>query len=342
MRLTIDTVGKEPIYKQLVSKIEMLARSGRISPGEMLPSMNELADELGISRETAKKAYGILTEHAIIEPRQGKGFYVCDLSKNPLPKVMVLFDKLSVYKQLLYNSFLETLGKKAEVAILTHNQNVNLLEYYLDQNLDRFDYYVVTPHFPLDSDTQASVKRQMARIPNRKLIMMDRLLPDYPGNYSAVYQDFESDIYDGLSQGFSKDEGDNVRLKVITLPESLYGAMIRSGVERFCTDYHIPVSYYSSAPDNISAGDTFLVLNSQLDEGLVGLARKIKSKGLVIGKDVKIISYNEFAMNELVLDGLTTVSTDFPEMGRIAAALILDKRIAKIHCPFRMTRRKTF
>ena len=342
MKLKIDTLGKDPIYKQLINGIEEQIRSGKIAVGEMLPSMNELADDLGISRETAKKAYGILTERGIIEPRQGKGFYVCDPADHATPKVLVLFDKLSVYKQLLYNSFLDTLGKEAEVAILTHNQNVNLLEYYLDQNLDRFDYYVLTPHFPLDTDTQALVRRQIARIPNRKLIMLDRLLPDYPGNYGAVYQDFESDIYGGLSQGFSAGQNTDCHLKVITLPESLYGSVIRSGVERFCMDYHIPVSFYFSAPDDISAGDTFLVLNSQLDEGLVGLARKIKAKGLVIGKDVKIISYNEFSMNELVLDGLTTVSTDFPQMGRIAADMILQRHMSKVHCPFRMTRRKTF
>ena len=47
-------------------------------------------------------------------------------------------------------------------------------------------------------------------------------------------------------------------------------------------------------------------------------------------------------MNELVLDGLTTVSTDFQEMGRLAAGMILEKSLHKVHCPFRMTRRSTF
>ena len=42
------------------------------------------------------------------------------------------------------------------------------------------------------------------------------------------------------------------------------------------------------------------------------------------------------------LGGLTTVSTDFDQMGRMAARMILDHSFRKIHCPFRMTRRNTF
>jgi len=84
------------------------------------------------------------------------------------------------------------------------------------------------------------------------------------------------------------------------------------------------------------------VLNSQLDAGLVALAHKIQQAGLVIGQDVFIISYNESDMNELVLGGLTTVSTDFREMGRLAADMVLTHQLEKVHCPFHMNRRQTF
>ena len=58
--------------------------------------------------------------------------------------------------------------------------------------------------------------------------------------------------------------------------------------------------------------------------------------------DVHIISYNESEMNELVLGGLTTVSTDFAQMGRLAAGMILSRRMDRIHCPFRLNKRFTF
>ena len=132
------------------------------------------------------------------------------------------------------------------------------------------------------------------------------------------------------------------QLRVITLPSSLYGKEIRKGIDRFSRDYQVPVEFLTSAPDDIRPGDTFLVLNSQLDAGLVSLARKIQTAGLSVGKDVFIISYNEFEMNELVLGGLTTVSADFAEMGRLAAQMILERKPGKLHCPFHMRQRFTF
>ena len=341
MKIKIDTSGKEAIYKQLVSCFEHGARDGSLTPGELLPSMNELADKLDISKETVKKAYGILVERGIIVPRQGKGFYAADLTKNTRIQVLVIFDKFSVYKQILFNSFAERMGDNAEITILNHNQDINLLEYYLDNSLDHYDYYVIAPHFPLDRATQAKVVKQLSRVPFRKLIQLDRLQPGMTGNFGAVYQDFDNDIYTGLQEGVSKNRV-ATRLRVLTLASSLYGEVIHNGVSRFASDYFIPVEFITTVPNNIAPGDTFLVLNSQLDAGLVDLSRKINEKGLQIGKDVRIISYNEFDANELVLGGLTTVSTDFPEMGRTAASMILSRKLDKVHNPFHMTRRSTF
>ena len=228
------------------------------------------------------------------------------------------------------------------MTIVNHDQSLDLLEYYLDNNLDHFDYYVVTPHFPLDGASQARAVKQLARIPNRKLLMLDRLQPGFPGNqFGAVYQDFENDIYEGLVQGLAISQPIRT-LRVITLPTSLYGSCICKGVDRFTRERDIPVEYLQSAPETIHTGDTFLVLNSQLDAGLVSLAHVIRAAGLQIGKDVRIISYNESEMNELVLGGLTPVSTDFSLMGRMAAEMILKRHMEKIHCPFRMNKRFTF
>lgn len=97
-----------------------------------------------------------------------------------------------------------------------------------------------------------------------------------------------------------------------------------------------------SAPETVVPNETYLVINSQLDSGLAALARSIKAQNLEVGKDVFIISYNEFDLNEVVLNGLTTISTDFKQMGKTAAMMILNRKSWKVHCDFNMTRRGTF
>lgn len=341
IHISLETGSKNPIYKQLVDQFEDAIRSGALKPGEQIPSMNDFAAQLGISKETVKKTYVILREKGLLIPQQGKGFYVAEASDATKPRVLVLFDKLSIYKEVMYNSLAEELGDKADLTILTHNQNLELFTYYLDTYLDKFDYYVISPHFPLDERSQTVATKLISRVPNRKLIMVDHWLQSYTGNYGAVYQDFENDVYDGLKQGLEKLQKTSC-LNVITLPSSLYGPMVCKGVDRFCMEYDIPVEFMHSAPDHISPNETYLIINSQLDSGLAALARTIKKQELEVGKDVFIISYNEFDLNEVVLNGLTTISADFKQMGRTAATMILNRKSWKVHCDFNMTRRASF
>lgn len=340
VNINIDANSKNPIYKQLVEQFEDSIRSGKLASGEQIPSMNDFAMKMGISKETVKKTYGILREKGLLVPQQGKGFYVADISSSSKPKVLVLFDKLSIYKDVLFRSLTESLGDNAELTILTHNQNLELFTYYLDTYLDKYDYYVVTPHFPLDEKTQEMAAKLISRIPNRKLIMVDNWMRRCSGNYGVVYQDFENDVYDGLKQGLDKLQ--KTSLKVVILQSSLYGSHISKGVERFCLEYGINVEFMTEVPDVICPNETYLVINSQLDSGLVSLARKIREQNLEIGKDVYIIANNEFDLNEVVLNGLTTISTDFKQMGQTAATMILNRKSWKVHCDFRMIRRSTF
>lgn len=339
--IVLETGDNAPIYKQLVEQFEDAIRSGKLCPGEQIPSMNEFALQLGISKETVKKAYGILREKGLLVPRQGKGFYVAEAGADSKQKVLVIFDKLSIYKDVLYNSLARELGANAEITVLMHNQNLDLFTYYLDSSLDRYDYYVISPHFPLDERSQALATKLIARIPNRKLIMIDHWLRSHTGNYGAVYQDFENDVYEGLMQGLDKLRTTSC-LKVITMASSLYGPVICKGVDRFCMEQGIDVEFMTSAPEKIHPNETYLVINSQLDSGLAALARRIREQNLEVGKDVFIISYNEFDLNEVVLNGLTTISTDFKQMGKTAAMMILNRKSWKVHCDFNMTRRGTF
>ena len=150
----INTSGGVPLYKQLLQQFESKIKTGKLKSGDMVPSMNDLANQLNVSRETIKKVYSILRDRGYLEPRQGKGFYVKEQNSLRNLSILILFDKLSIYKQTILNSFLAEVGDGIETTFLIFNQNLDLLEYYLDLYLDQFDYYLVTPHCPLDEKSQ--------------------------------------------------------------------------------------------------------------------------------------------------------------------------------------------
>lgn len=340
--LTIDNSSPSPVYKQLMDQIETGVNDGVFHSGELLPSMNELAARLDISKETVKKAYFLLRNKGVISSIQGKGYYIADRHDTHKMKVLLLFDKFSSTKQILYNSFYETIGGKADITIYLHNQQAELLEYYLDENLGKFDFYVITPHFPLDAETRKRVLKSLRRIPNRKLIMLDNYMRDLPGNYGAVYQDFENDAYAGLMTGVRKLKG-VPKLNVVIELSSLYHSMISKAVTRFCEENGIAYEFYTQvSPEIVKPKEVYLILHGQFDMELIKLARAAKEQKLKPGRDFGIISYNESPMSEIVLDGLTTISADFVQMGRRAAEMILEGKLFKQKCSFRMTRRNSF
>jgi len=342
MNLQIDILSKSPVYKQIIDQVTDKIDAGELMVGDQMPSMNVLAEDLQVSKETIKKAYSILRHRGMIESIQGKGYYVLN-NKDAGIKILLLFDKISTYKQVLFSSFASNIGDDVEITIRLHNQDIDLFEQFIDESVDYFDYYMITPHFPLETQIQKRVKKLIKKIPNRKLIILDRFVEAIAGNYGLVYQDFEQDIIIGLNQGIDGIRKYN-KLKIISMPGSMYAPLISRGIVKFCSENLIDHKFYykTNHTNLIQKGDLFLILNSQLDVELIEIARIAKMHGFVIGKDIGIISYNESPINEIVLNGLTVLSTDFEQMGRLAAQMIREKEMKKIKCDFRLIRRTTF
>lgn len=341
MKINVEMSAKTAIYRQIVKSIQDQVNNGELKNGDFLPSMNELSNELNISKETVKKAYSVLREMEIIESSQGRGFYISNENSSKI-KTLLLFDRISTYKQVLYSSFAYTIGDRARITMHLHNQDVDLFEFFVKENLDKFDYYVITPHFPLNSDIQKRVIKILKKIPNRKLILLDRYLEDRRGNFGAVYQDIDRDIYEGLSKTVDLLKKYK-RLNVISVPGSLYTQFIKNGIEKFRNETHLDIKYLEYPNiDTIRKQDSLLILNGQVESEFIELIKKIKTKGLKIGEDVGIIAYNESPLNEIILNGLTVFSTDFKQMGELTANMILEKSLTKIKCNFSLIKRNTF
>lgn len=338
----LNIKGNTPIYKQIIDHFENAIIAERLKPAEGVPSMNELAAKYGISKETVKKAYGVLSKRGLLEPRQGKGFFVTSREKGSNVRVLVLVDTLTPYRQAFINAFSEAMGNKMEMVILLHNQDINLLEYYIDNNLGKYDYYLLTPHFQRDEKTHAKVLRQINRFPNRQLILADTMPEGLNGSFGAVYQDYSGDAAQALQSALPSFRFYPF-LDVFTMENSLYGDIIEDSIERFCNDNRINVKFHKGISENmIHKGQVCLLLNSQADAALLSLHRIVKKKGLKIGENIRVISYNESPICEILFDGLTTISADFAGMGRRCAEMILNGELTKEKCAFAMIRRHTF
>jgi GntR family transcriptional regulator len=85
MNLEIDFRSGIPIYLQVVERIKERLASGQLQPGDQLPTVRSLAQELRVNFNTIARAYRIMDESGIISTQQGRGTYILEM---PPPEVI--------------------------------------------------------------------------------------------------------------------------------------------------------------------------------------------------------------------------------------------------------------
>jgi GntR family transcriptional regulator len=78
MLLKPNSSSGVPIYLQLMEQVKHAIETGALRPGEQLPSIRPLAEELVVNPNTIAKAYRELEHEGVIELRQGAGAFVSD------------------------------------------------------------------------------------------------------------------------------------------------------------------------------------------------------------------------------------------------------------------------
>ncbi len=77
-----------PVYLQVAQQVKAAAASGALRPGDALPSVRALAEELRINRNTAAKAYAELEAEGVLELRQGSGCFLKANGASPLRRAV--------------------------------------------------------------------------------------------------------------------------------------------------------------------------------------------------------------------------------------------------------------
>jgi GntR family transcriptional regulator len=84
LMLQIDFRSGLPIYTQIVNQVQAQVAGGVLQPGDQLPTVRALAEELRVNFNTVARAYRVLDEARIISTQQGRGTYITEI---PPPRV---------------------------------------------------------------------------------------------------------------------------------------------------------------------------------------------------------------------------------------------------------------
>ncbi|OAD45325.1 GntR family transcriptional regulator [Polaribacter atrinae] len=308
-----------PKYKQIISAIENAIENGLLKKGDQLPSINTIKNNNKLSRDTVLMAFNELKNRGIIESIVGKGYYVLSEDINVHQKIFLLFDELNSFKEDLYNSFLENLEDTIQVDIFFHHFNESIFQKLIKDNAGSYNYYVIMPA------NLENTNKSIQLLPNDKVYILDQV-PEDLIEYPSIYQNFEKAIYENLHKALpliSKYNKINLIFSEQKQPKG-----ILKGFIQFCEKNFISFEVLSAVKEEpLIKGELYILLD---DISLLRIIKKMKSQNMTLVNDIGVISYNDTLLKEIVEGGITTITTDFNEMGKRLAKMILNKEQDKI------------
>ena len=334
--IQINDRSSTPKYRQIANSIIRGIESKIIGREEQLPSINELSSAYDISRDTAEKAYRLLKKQGIVRSVRGKGYYTSSDSIATDRKILLVFNKLSLYKEAIYNGFVKTINQKAWVDLQIYYEDYSLFERILKEKSGKFTEYVIIPSFK----GEEAIKAQQAidqHLVGQKILLLNSTLPNLQEQYGAVFQNYEIDIYQALLKVHHK-LSKYQQIKMYFPFQSNYSRGIIHGFQKYCLEKKInsDIIFKNYDQEKLHAGTAYILIN---DHQLVTLVNKIKHNKLTLGEQIGILAYNDSPLKQVLLDGITVMTTNHDKMGSIAANMIINNDWKKIENEFHLIER---
>lgn len=131
--IKIDKSRNTPAYRQLVEGLTVLIQTGKLKPGQKLPSERELQDQLGISRGTIKKAIQKLGNNNIVESIAGSGTFVSYKQ-----------DSITISRKELAVTKIDTLLTELTELNFSYREISNLAELLMMERQERLDNFYIS------------------------------------------------------------------------------------------------------------------------------------------------------------------------------------------------------
>jgi len=319
-------------YGEIIHHIHGLIEKGRIRPGDGLPSISEISRTLCVARETVVKAYKILKQEGLIDSVPGKGFFLLTDRISTGARVLLILNSFNPYMQVLYNAFSGALPEGAVADIYFHHNNIEHFKALLETYSSRYSHYIIKPF------QDSRVPEILDRLEPRKTLILDR--GEYiPPGCSSLCQDFSGGISDAFSEILDRIK-DFSSLNMIRTPMNPHPEGSFTSFQHFLEENNLQGEILKGFHESyIRKGAAYFILTEQ---DLVSLLTLASTRDWVPGRDIGILSYNDFPLLEFVSGGITSLSVDFKEMGRLAASFLsLNSVYTKILRP-RLIRRSSF
>lgn len=329
--LDLQSIASYSKHDQFVQGMINAIDEKIVVPGSRLPTINELINELHFARETVVKGYKALIRRGLVESKGRKGYFVSSGNTGQIAKVALMMYLMDSFQEQFYRAFRDELGHQVQIDIFFHHGNITIFETILNIIKGKYSMYVISP-IP-----HPKTKELLNQVPRSRLIMFDRFEP-IGGDFNYVCQEFEKSSYEAFAA-----LADNIKkfdeMIFFHTSDSLDPVEIIKSYKRFAKNYQVKATIKPHyVPGSVTKGKVYFSLNNA---ELWEILDDCKTAKLKPGKDIGILSHNDEPVKKLLVDGITTFSTDFGLMGKKVAQAILKRHSVQEIIPTTLAKRKS-
>jgi len=310
-----SSVARLSKHEQIVNGVLTSIEDKVVERGQMLPSINQMSNELGFARKTIDKAYGELKDRGLVESRNRRGFFVSTEAVEQTVRVALVMYEFRPFQEMFYNVFRQSLGENVQVDTFFHHNNLSVFEDIVSKIAGRYGLYVVAP---VVHERVSSILDQLM---DNRLLLIDRYV-DIGKPVAHIIQEFEDSTYKVLSSLLERIQVYE-RIVLFFREGAAYPPGILRSCRGFCEAHKLTlVTKERYEPGTLKRGILYLTIG---DTDLWTLLEDCIDRDFVLGQDVGVLSHNDSRIKKIVHGGVSTWSTDFGRMAERAARFVLER-----------------
>lgn len=326
--LSVEEYSTVPKHVQISNAFLRAIENGTIIHGDVLPTSKALASALHISHKLVERIYAALKEQSIFIRIPRKTSYTVPAEFLRKEKLIVLFNTFSGPEKLIFDNFAHALTGRYIIDFHVYNNDYKSFQQIVTAAL-KAEYlkFIIIPSFEGNDDKGYAV---INAIPKEKLVIVDQLDARIEGEFNAVYEDFEKDIYEGLKQ-LNEELKKYSTIKLLYTDNCHYPRKIIDGFSKYCLDHAFEHNIFTSIDAEVIKQNVVYVCLDEND--LILFVDKVLRTAFQIGTDIGVVSYHDTLVKKFIRKGITTISIDLRGMGNIAAEMVRSNEIKKTLVP---------
>lgn len=322
LQIEISKKSSETILQQLIGSIQGLISANNLEEGDVLPSINGLSKQFNISRDTVFKAYQQLKSNGFVDSTPAKGYFVA----RKFNRILLVLDYYSPFKDAFHEAFKKYIPKDYIVDLVFHHYNKNLFDTVIQNAIGKYSFYIIM-HY----DTRKfAISKEVEQLNPEKLLLLDIPVKNWKSidktKVSYIFQDFDTSVFQNLQKVSAKLKKYQ-KLNVVHSVMLNHPGITVESIQRFCSENKMEYQLFNQANEmQLNKGEIYFVFR-QKDLGKI--IKQSQQQQFVLGEDIGIIAYNDAPLYEFIDKGITVISIDFEEMGRMAANFVTNSKQIK-------------